>query len=513
LKVLEEGAAEHALGLDWVNSEPYLKDLRAHPRAQAILRQINLAPEPVTTSTTPGPKSVAVLPFVNVSGDKADEALSDGISDELISTLQPVNGLKVIGRASSFYFKGKNERLQKIGQDLQVKYLVEGTVSKAGNKLRITADLVTAADESQLWATNYDRPLDDLLAIRTDVATRVAEALKGKLLGEERQQLAKRGTENAEAYRLYLQGRYLWNRRTPEDVKLAIDYLNQALGEDPSYALAYAGLADCYDVLPFYTGLPRRDALPKARAAALKALELDSSLAEPRATLADIKAYLDQDWSGAEAEFRRAIALNPNYATTHLWFANVLDVLCRHEEALAEYRLAQETDPLSRIVNVTLGYELFLNGQADAAIEALRKQIAFDPSFVVAHFYLGGIYSQQGKLSGAVAEFETMHKLDQSGIFALEFLGSVYARVGRTNDAQRILDQMQKLQGQGIDYRVGIARIQYALGDSESALDSLEEGVTERAMGVEGLYCDPIWKALRPHPRAQAILKKMNLVK
>jgi len=512
LTQLKRAVETHDLYMAWVQVEPQFDPVRNEPRFQALLRKMNLAPEPAANLSAPGLKSVAVLPFVNVSGDKADEPLSDGITDELISTLQPVNGLQVKGRASSFYFKGRNERLQKIGQDLQVKYLVEGTVSRAGNKLRITVDLVTAADESQLWATNYDRPLDDLLAIRTDVATRVAESLKGKLLGEERQQLAKRGTENAEAYRLYLQGRYLWNRRTCKEIMQAIEYFNQAIAKDPGYAMAYSGLADCYNVLPFYMGMPRRDAYPKSRAAALEALKLDGNLAEPHAALADIKGSLDWDWAGAEVEFRRAIALNPNYATAHQWFSSLLDTLGRHDEALAEIRQAQELDPLSRIINATLGFQLFQTGKADAAVEVLRKQIAFDPSFAVAHGNLGWIHYYQGRFSEALAEFETMHKLDESGTFALEGLGSAYARVGRTNDAQNILAQIEELQRQGTDYRVGTAWLQYVLGDHESALDSLEKGMTERAFGVEGLYSGLGWEVLRPHPRFQAILRKMNLV-
>jgi len=458
-------------------------------------------------------KSVAVLPFVNMSADKADEYLSDGISEEIITALSKIRGLKVPARTSCFAFKGKNEDIRRIGEQLGVRTVLEGSISKVGNQLRVTAQLINIADGFHVWSETYDRALDDLLAIRTDVAARVVEALKGQLLGEERQQLAKRTTDNAEAYRLYLKGRYHWNRRTGEDIKQAIEYFNQAIGKDPSYALAYAGLADCYVILNEYAGLPGGETYPKARAAALKALELDSTLAEPHAALAYIKAYVDWDWTGAEAEFRQAIALDPNYATAHHWFEVVLDSLHRHEEALAEIKLAQELDPLSPVINANLGSELDFNGKTDLAIEVLHKQIALDPSFLVAHQTLGQVYLGQGKRSEAIAEFETMHRLDGSGVYGLVHLGFAYARVGRSKEAQRIVSQLLELQRQGFDYRGDIAMVQHALGDDEGALDSLEKALAEHSPTVDWLNFDPYSKDLRLHPRAQAILKKMNLVK
>lgn len=513
LKSLEEGLADHALGLDWMNSEPYLKDLRAHPHAQAILRKMHLVTEPVTTLIAPDPKSVAVLPFVNVSGDKADEPLSDGITDELIGTLQPVNGLQVKGRASSFYFKGRNERLQKIGQELQVNYLVEGTVSRAGNKLRIAVDLVTAADETQLWATSYDRPLDDLLAIRTDVATRVAESLKGKLLGEERQQLAKRGTENAEAYRLYLRGRYLASQGTDENLKQAMECFDRAISMDPAYALAYAALADCYYDLDYYTGQPVRQTFPKAQAAALKALELDGSLAKVRLVLAAIKCRLKWDWKGAEEEYRRAIALNPNSATAHDRLSGVLFSQRRFAEAAAEMKLAQELDPLSPGMNLGLAFCLSYDDKTELSLEILRRQIAQDPSSVHAHNALGWVYYDHGRWSEAVAAFEIVRNLKGSGVWERASLGCAYARVGRTNEAREILRQLQELPRQGLNYHVSVGAVQHALGDDEAALDSMEKALAEQASGLTALNWGVLWEELRPHPRAQAILRKMNLVK
>jgi serine/threonine-protein kinase len=495
-RVTAVAASALALGIVWLAGAWWMR-----PRPAAHV------------AATTAQKSVAVLPFVNMSADKADEYLGDGISEEIIAALSKIKGLKVPARTSCFAFKGKSENIRAIGQELDVNTVLEGSISKAGNKVRVTAQLINIADGFHVWSETYDRGLNDLLAIRTEVAARVAEALRGQLLGEERRQLAGRGTIDPEAYRLYLNGRYLWNRRTPEDLKQAMEYFNQAIAHDPAYALAYSGLADCYNVLPFNTGMPRRDALPRSRAAARKALELDSTLAEPHVTLADAQADLDWDWSGAEQEFRRALALNPNYATAHQWFAQMLEALGRNEEALAEITQAQEIDPLSRPINTVLARILGACGKTDLAVELLRKQIAFDPAFVIAHEYLGRIYYQQGKLSEAIAEIQTMHQLDKSGIYGLNSLGCAYALAGNTNEALKVLAQMQDLQQQGLDYRVAIAGLQHALGDNDGALDSLDKGVAERAFGLEALYADPDWKDLCPHPRVQAILKKMNLMK
>jgi len=459
-------------------------------------------------------KSIAVLPFVNMSADKTDDYLSDGISEEMITALSKIPDLRVKARTSSFAFKGKNEDIQKIGAQLGATHLLEGSVAKSGNKLRITAQLIKVSDGNHLWSDIYDRDMQDIFAVRSEVAQQVVNALKIQLGVEETRSLGRKPTENLEAYKLYLQGRSLWNRRTGESLKQAIECFNQASGKDPSYALAYAALADCYFVLHDYIGLPSRETYPKARAAALRALELDSNLAEPRAALAGVKAYFDWDWSGAEEEFRQAIALNPNYATAHHWFAHLLRVLCRQDKALAEIKLAKEIDPLSPIINANFGFDLFLSGKESLAIEVLKQQIALDPSFVQAHDILGWVYYSNGKWPEAIAEFEAAHRLDGSGISGLDGLGAAYSRAGRTDEAQKILGQMLELQRQGgMDCLYEIARVQYALGDDAGALESLENALSEHSSSLDKLYFSPFWKDLRPHPRFQAILRKMNLVK
>jgi eukaryotic-like serine/threonine-protein kinase len=465
----------------------------------------------ITAPSTVTQKSVAVLPFVNMSADKADEYLSDGMTEELLNALTKVKGLRVPGRSSSFAFKGQNAQdiFRKVGAQLQVQTVLEGSVRKAGEKLRITAQLISVADGFHLWSETYDRDMTNIFTIQSEIASRVAEALKVQLLGA-----AREPTQNIEAYKLYLQGRYWWNRRTSEGLKQAIVYFNQAIGKDPGYALAHAGLADCYCVMRDYDVYAKdRQTFPQARAAALKALELDSTLAQARVAMADVKAYLDWDWSGAEVEFRRAIELNPNYATAHQWLGRLLLVMRRPKEALAEIQEALDLDPLSPIINDNLGELLFRNGQTDLGIEVLQKQVARDPSFVVAHGTLAWVYYHQGKLSESIAELETQKRLLGSEINGLGRLAAAHARAGRTSEAQKILGRMQELQRQGIDCRVDIASVQHELGDDEAALDSLEKAAEEHAAGLEYLNCDIGWKDLRPHPRAQAILRKMNLVK
>lgn len=464
-------------------------------------------------SAAGGFNSVAVLPFVNMSADKADEYLSDGMSEEIITALSKIRGLKVPARTSCFVFKGRNEDIGSIGRQLHVDAVLEGSVCRAGNKLRVTAQLITIADGNHIWAEKFDRPLDNLLEIRSDVATQVADSLKGHLLGEEKRQLAKHGTENPEANRLYLKGRYQWSRRTKESVNKAAQYFNLAIAEDPDYALAYAGLADCYSLSPRF-GVPISDCYPKARAAAAKALELDSSLAAPHANLADAKwDFPDWDVAGAEAEYCRAIDLDPNCAPAHGWYSTLLIAMGRQEEALAENNRALELDPLSPIVNA--GHARFLAwlGRSNEAVALLRRQIAMDPSFAVAHENLGIAYECQGLYREAVDQLETAYRLDTGRPSILALLGYGYGRAGRKEDARRILGKLIDLQNHGTDARIAIASVQHGLGEDAQALDTLDKAYDEHASFLGWIHLGPVFADLRGHPRFQAILRRIHLVK
>ncbi len=457
---------------------------------------------------------VIVLPLESRGKEDAEVGFAGGMTEALRGQLSKIAGLRVIDGSLLANVQGALPELARRCRDLNAGSMLRGSVQQIGGRLRIHLELLNSQTAEVLWPYEDTRDFKDIFAMQSDVAQGVASAVKVQLLPAEKQQLARKPTENLEAYKLYLQGRYLWNRRTASNLTNAIEYFKQAIGKDPSYALAYAGLADCYVVLSEYAGLPQRETMPKARAAALKALELDSSLAEPHAALATLKAVFDWDWSGAEAEFRQAIALNPNYPTAYQWL--VVQVLCplvRLDEALVEIKRAQELDPLSPVINANVGDKLSWVGKNDLGIQVLQKQIAIDPSFLVARSQLGRAYFSIGKLPEAIAELETMHRLDGSGTYGLESLGFVYARVGRTNEAQNVLGQLLELQRQGLDFRVGIALVQHALGDDERALASLEKAVEEHAFGLERVSYFPYWKDLRPHPRVQAILKRMNLVK
>ena len=451
-------------------------------------------------------KSVAVLPFVNMSGDKADEYLSDGMTEELLSELAKVKGLRVPARTSCFVFKGKTDDIQKIGQQLHVSTVLEGSLRRAGNQIRITAQLINVADGFHIWSDTYDRDMTNIFAIQSDIATRVAEALKVQLLGKGREPPA-----DIEAYKSYLKGRYLWNRRTGESLTKAIDCFNQAIAIDPGYALAHAGLADCYQVLPGYHPTGIREAEARARAAALKALELDPGLAGPLATLASLKETYNWDWPGAEADYRRAIELDPNHPSARQWFAESLSFQGRVQEAVAQGRKALELDPLSPVINAITARVLISAGAAEEAVDLLRKQVASDPSFALAHTILGWAYVAQGRLAEAIPEYEAASRLNENTPSGE--LGFCYARAGRTNDAQKVLQQLTELQRRGNDVNVAMAMVHHGLRNDSQAFELLEQAVQDHSYFMQLVPVNPCWNDLLPHPRFQAILKKMNLAK
>ena len=455
---------------------------------------------------------IILLPLETRGKAEADVGFAGGMTEALRGKLSRISGLHVFDGTLLTNVQNELPDLARKCRDLKAGSVLRGSVQHIGGQLRVHLELLNSQTAEVLWPYEETREFKDIFAVQSDVALGIANAVRVQLLPAEEQQLGKRPTENLEAYQLYLQGRYLWNRRTASSLTNAIAYFNQAIAKDPGYALAYAGLADCY-VLGGYAGLPPRETMPKARVAASKALELDGSLSEPHATLGMIKSVFDWDWPGAEAEFRRAIELNPNYATAHHWFSDFLGLVGRVDEAVGEIKRAQALAPLSPIINAMAGERLFRAGKEKLAIEVLQRQIALDPSFAMAHIRLAGVYLRIGNLPEAVAEMEMIHRQEASGTYALDNLGLAYARAGRTSAAQKVLGQLQELQRQGLDHRVSIALIQHLLGDDARALDSLEDGLKERADGMEDLNADPLWKDLRSHPRFQTLLKSMNLVK
>jgi tetratricopeptide (TPR) repeat protein len=420
--------------------------------------------------------------------------------------------LRVPARTSCFVFKGKTDDIRKIGQQLNVATVLEGSVSQSGNKLRITAQLISVADGFHLWATNYDREMSDLLELRSEIAQQVVAAMRVQLLPGERQQLEKKGTENPEAHRLYLLGRSFWNQRTGDGLKKALDYFEQALVKDPNYALAHVGLADCYVVLPEYGAAPSKQAMPKARAAALTALKLDDTLGEAHAALGMVREH-EWDWQGAEAEFRKAIELSPNYATVHHWYSMLLRVFGRFDQARREIQRAQQLDPLSPIINVNVGLIEYSQGHYDQAIAAYRSVLELSPYFRAAHQFLGDTYLMKQMYSEAIMEFQTVRASVGNTPYGLGGLGRAYGISGRVNEARKVLDELTGFLQQGYEVQYDIARVYHGLGNREKALDWLGKALEAQGRWTLELKVDPLWQNLRSEPRFLALLRKMGMEK
>src|SRR5260370_3937786 len=341
-------------------------------------------------------KSIAVLPFENLSGDPNNAYFTEGIQEEILTRLSKIADLKVISRTSTQHFKSSPDNLSQIAQRLGVTNILEGSVQKAANQVRVSVQLINATTDAHLWAESFERELTDIFKVESDIAKNIADTLQATLTGSEKQAIAKHPTANPEAYELYLKGRFFWNKRTGADLRRAIDYFNQAIEKDPKYALAYSGLADCYSSLGFgfdVGSLVPKEAMPKAKTAALKALEMDDTLAEAHTSLAFTKLNYDWAWSGAEREFKRAIELNPNYDNAHHWYSHYFTAMGQTEESLAESKRALELDQLGLIMNVHLGWHYFYARQYDLAIEQCRKTLEMDPNYGLTHWYLGMPYA------------------------------------------------------------------------------------------------------------------------
>jgi non-specific serine/threonine protein kinase len=397
--------------------------------------------------------SIAVLPFANANGDPDTEYLSDGITESLINSLSQLPSLRVMSRNSVFRYKGRQTDAQAAGHELGVRAVLTGRVVQRGDNLSISTELVDARDNSHLWGEQYNRRLADLLSLQEDISKDVTEKLRLRLTGEDQKRLTKRYTQNTEAYQLYLRGRYEWNKRTQDSVKKSIEYFNQAIEKDPNYALAYAGLADVYNVAAGYLDLSPKEIFPRARAAATKAVEVDDTLAEAHSALAMVKAH-DWDWAGAEREFQRAIQLNPGYATAHYFYGYAdLCPMGRFEEAIAELKIAVELDPFSGIINTNLGGTLYYARKYDEAIAQCRKTLEIDPNFALAHVALAGVYEQKGMYEEALAELQKL-KLPPNNLSRLEPEGiaqmrQAYAVSGAQGYWQKQLELLKKRVEQG----------------------------------------------------------------
>jgi len=458
-------------------------------------------------------KSIAVLPFENRSHDPDNAYFAEGIQDEILTRLAKVADLKVISRTSTQHFKSAPDNLPQIGKQLGVANILEGSVQKANDQVRVNVQLINAITDAHLWADTYDRKLTDIFVIESDIAKTIADTLQAKLSRSAEHVLASRPTENPEAHELYLKGRYFWNRRTGENLKKAADYFQQAIGKDPQYALAYSGLADCHVLLPLYPDLGSnpRDELPKALKAARKAVELDDTLAEAHASLARALAS-DLQLSPAISEFNRAIELNPNYATARQWFGECLQSQGQLEEALAELKRAQELDPLSLVINTVLGFAFDTVGKSNEAIAQLRKTIEIDPNFRIAHIYLGNVLEHNGQLKEAIVEYEKSNTL-QAESFSLAQLARAYFLVDRKAEAQQLWDKLKSLSERQYVPAYAMAVVQLTFGNKDEAIRLLEKSYEDHApfdsLDLGWILVDHRLDSLRSDPRFKKLIMRI----
>jgi len=469
--------------------------------------------QPMQVKTMPPRDRVAVLPFTNISMDPADEYFADGMTEEMISSVSKIKGLRVIARTSVMRYKETRKPIAEIGRELNVGSILEGSVRKAGDKIRITVQFVETLNEEPKWSQDYDREIRDVFAIQSDIAHNVAEALREYVLGGAPAGEERRATSSPEAYINYLRGRQLWNKRTEESLKKAIDFFEEALKHDRNYAQAYTGLADSYATLAFLEFMPPHNAYPKAKEAVERALALDAQLAEAHTSLGLIKFQYHWDWMRAETEFREAIRLNPNYAPAHHFFADYLKAMGRFDEALAEIKKAQELDPLSLAINTGVGHVLYLSGQYDQAIEQYRKAVELDPNFMVTHAWFGRPYLEKGMFTEAISELETAVELSSESTLALAMLGHGLASAGRREEALNILENLKERSRSRYIPSYWIAVIYNGFRDREQTVAWMRKAFDERSSWLVWSNVEPRFAWLRDDPDFAALMQEMQFPK
>src|SRR5215472_2448073 len=455
-------------------------------------------------------KSVAVLPFENLSEDKANAYFAEGMQDEILARLSKIADLKVISRTSTQKYKSTPDNLREIAKQLGVANILEGSVQKAADKVRVNVQLISALNDAHLWGDVYDRKLTDIFAVESDIAKTIADTLQAKLTGAEKQLIAAQPTTDLTAYELYLKGRSLWSKRGGENLRQAIGFYEQAITRDPKYALAYTGLAEAYVLLPFYTATAPQDAYATAKAAALKALQLDEKLAEAHTALGLSLCLGDLDMAGSISEFLRAIALNPNYATAHHWYGNgPLLALGRFEEAIAEGKRAIELDPLSPIINADLGQNLYNARRYDEAIAQLRKTLEIDLTFYYTHYNLGIALQRKGDVPAAIAEYTKAQQLSDD-LFVQVLLAAAKAQSGDEDAAIQMLAELEELSRHRYVSSYGRTLLYLSLGNRDEAVRWLEQAIADHeGLNIAVIKVDPLLDPLRGDPRFEALVQKV----
>lgn len=467
---------------------------------------------PAGASATAKPiRSIAVLPLENLSGDPAQEYFVDGMTDELITQLAKLSEMRVISRTSVMRYKGARKPLPEIARELKVDAIVEGTIVRSGSRVRVRAQLIRAAEDQHLWAETYERDLSDVLTLQTELASAIAQQVEGKLTSRSQGPVPGHRAVSPDVYEAYLRGRYLWNTRTEDGLKKGMEYFQQAIAKDTKYAPAYAGLADGYCMLGVRGYLPPREAFPKAKEAALKALSLDDRLAEAHPSLAIVRARLDWDWTESEKESRRAIELNPGYATAHHWLSFSLHLKGLFDESLAEMKRALELDPFSLPINTSLGTALFYARRYDQAIEQYKKALELDPNFAAAHSELGLAYEQKGMFEEAIAEMQKAVALSAGNSRIQGALGHSYAAAGRKREAEEILGQLKQTSKIRYVPAYDVALIYAGLQRKERVFEWLEKAFEERSAWLPWIVRDPRFDPIRTDPRYHDLVRRMGL--
>jgi serine/threonine protein kinase/Tfp pilus assembly protein PilF len=498
-----EGAAESAVISSASQSPPSgeetarnLTSQSSGPRTQRVSKIID---------------SLAVLPFENASSDPEHDYLSDGITGSLINNLATVPKLRVMAQSTVFRFRGRGIDPQAVGRELNVRAVLTGKIIQSGGSLRIGTELVDVATGSQLWGAQYDCKPGDIFSIQDEISNEISEKLRLKLTRAEKKRLAKRQTDDADAYRLYLKGLHHWNRWTEEGFYKAIEYFQQAVDKDPGYALAYSGLADSYVLLGWNSYLPPKDAFPKAKLAATRALQLDPDLGEAHTPLAALMWLHDWQWQDAEREFKHSLALNPAYPTANHWYAEYVMTMGRQLEAIARMKKSQDLDPLSLIISVAIGWAFYNDRRYDDAIEQLRRTVELDPNYPVTYWIMGLLHRKMGRFEPAIADGEKGVQLSGGSILMRAALAQTFAAAGKKKNAIQILDELTKLARQKYVASYYLAGIHIGLGEDDLALEYLQKSFEEHSHWLIYLHMDPGMDSLRSNPRFQDLLRRVGL--
>jgi TolB-like protein/DNA-binding winged helix-turn-helix (wHTH) protein/Tfp pilus assembly protein PilF len=456
-------------------------------------------------------QSLVVLPFENLSEDKDQQYFTDGMTDELTAHLAKIRQLRVISRTSAMGYKGTHKTLSEIARDLNVDAIVEGTVLRSGNRVRITAELVQVSTDRHLWAETYESPIGDVLALQSQVATAIANEIRVNLTPEEQRSLANSRPVSAEAYENYLKGRYYWNKRSEEGLRKAIEYFQAATEKEPGYALAFAGLADCYSIIgsAIIGDVSAQEVAAKARAAALKATQLDPALAEAQTSLATVRFNYDWDWNAASTGFQRSIELNPGYATAYQRYSLYLMAMGRTQESLFQMNRARDLDPLSISTNFSLGWRLFMARQYDQAIEQLRNTLEMDPNFALPRSVLGQAYERKGLYPQAISELQKAVTVSHGSPAMLGALGHAWASAGNKAEAEKILVQMNEASKTRYVSPFYVAMVYAGLHQDDNALAWLDKAYNDRSNAVIFLKVDQAFDGLRSNARFQALLTRL----